>query len=111
MNGVTKKFQKIMLGLLAFPHQFHGDERREAVRDPQLLGREDLRKIDMLGDTTVGKTDQKDEILVQGTDVELVGRSSALISQSCMANNKDIRKFLDGIYVASYGTEGEMKSI
>ena len=36
------------------------------------------------------------QVWVTGTDIELVGRSAALISQSCLAKNKDIRKFLDG---------------
>jgi large subunit ribosomal protein L9e len=64
----------------------------------------------MLGDTRVMKTDTKDEIQVEGTDVELVGRSCALINQSCAVKKKDIRKFLDGVYVATYGQGDEMKS-
>merc|ERR1712023_416287 len=75
------------------------------------LGEKIVRKIDMLGDTRVAKSaDVKDEILVEGTDIELVGRSAALINQSCLVKRKDIRKFLDGIYVAAYGAGDEMKS-
>ena len=40
-----------------------------------------------------------------------VGRCAALIHQSCLAKNKDIRKFLDGIYVAEKGPIGAMKAI
>ncbi|KAL6126045.1 hypothetical protein ACLB2K_074096 [Fragaria x ananassa] len=36
--------------------------------------------------------------------VELVSRSCALINQKCHVKNKDIRKFLDGIYVSERGT-------
>merc|ERR1711985_175343 len=69
-----------------------------------------VRRIDMLGDTKVSKTDTKDEIQVEGTDIELVGHSAALINQSCAVKKKDIRKFLDGVYVAAYGAGEEMKS-
>merc|ERR1719387_8793 len=74
------------------------------------LGEKIVRRIDMLGDTKVSKTDTKDEIQVEGTDIELVGRSCALINQSCAVKKKDIRKFLDGIYVSAYGAGDEMKS-
>lgn len=47
----------------------------------------------------------------QGNDIENVSRSAALISQSCRVRNKDIRKFLDGIYVSSKGTMLEDKSV
>lgn len=39
----------------------------------------------------------------QGTDIDLTSRSSALIRQSCLVKHKDIRKFLDGVYVSSHG--------
>merc|ERR1712146_347320 len=39
------------------------------------------------------------EFHVEGNDIENVSRTCALISQSCKVRNKDIRKFLDGIYV------------
>ena len=42
----------------------------------------------------------KDELVLAGNDIELVSRSAALISQSCMVKKKDIRKFLDGVYVS-----------
>ena len=46
----------------------------------------------------------KDELIFEGTDLEAVGQSCALIHQSCLCKKKDIRKFLDGIYV-SEGTQ------
>jgi large subunit ribosomal protein L9e len=33
-----------------------------------------------------------------------VSRSSALIHQKCLVKKKDIRKFLDGIYLSERGT-------
>ena len=43
----------------------------------------------------------KDELILEGNDIEKVSASAASIHQSCKVRNKDIRKFLDGIYVSS----------
>ena len=42
-------------------------------------------------------------MILQGNDIENVSRSAALIHQVCLVKNKDIRKFLDGIYVSERG--------
>uniref|UniRef100_G1U752 Large ribosomal subunit protein uL6 n=1 Tax=Oryctolagus cuniculus TaxID=9986 RepID=G1U752_RABIT len=47
---------------------------------------------------------QKDELVLEGNDIELVSNSAALIQQATTVKNKDIRKFLDGIYVSEKGT-------
>ncbi|KAB0348945.1 hypothetical protein FD754_013802 [Muntiacus muntjak] len=47
---------------------------------------------------------QKDELILKGNDIELVSNSAALIQQATTVKNKDIRKFLDGIYVSEKGT-------
>ena len=47
---------------------------------------------------------QKDELILEGNDVELISNSAALIQQATTAKNKDIRKFLDGIFVSEKGT-------
>lgn len=46
----------------------------------------------------------KDELILTGNDIELVSRSSALIHQKCLVKKKDIRKFLDGIYLSEVRT-------
>merc|ERR1712194_208430 len=45
----------------------------------------------------------KDEIWIEGHDIDDTSRSAALIHQSCLVKNKDIRKFLDGVYVSAHG--------
>ena len=46
----------------------------------------------------------KDELYVNGNDIELVSKSAARIQQSTTVKNKDIRKFLDGLYVSEKTT-------
>lgn len=59
----------------------------------------------MLEGVSVTRSEKvKDELVLDGNDIELVSRSAALINQKCHVKNKDIRKFLDGIYVSEKGT-------
>lgn len=44
--------------------------------------------------------DRKNEIRVEGNDIEKVSYTCAKIRQSCRIHNKDLRKFLDGVYIA-----------
>lgn len=46
---------------------------------------------------------QKDEIQITGNSLEDVSQSAADIQQACRVRNKDIRKFLDGLYVSERG--------
>ncbi|RRT64581.1 hypothetical protein B296_00018941 [Ensete ventricosum] len=67
-----------------------------------------VRKVDMLGGVQIFRSEKvKDELVLDGNDVDLVSRSAALINQKCHVKNKDIRKFLDGIYVSEKGTVNE----
>ena len=47
---------------------------------------------------------QKDELILERNDIELVSNSAVLIQQATTVKNKDIRKFLDGINVSEKGT-------
>eukprot|EP00992_Anisonema_acinus_P010196 TRINITY_DN6392_c0_g1_i1.p1 TRINITY_DN6392_c0_g1~~TRINITY_DN6392_c0_g1_i1.p1 ORF type:complete len:211 (-),score=45.78 TRINITY_DN6392_c0_g1_i1:29-661(-) len=67
-----------------------------------------VRRVRMKEGVTVTRTDpakQKDEIVLVGNDVEIVSRSAADIHGSILVTDKDIRKFLDGIYVSVKETE------
>lgn len=44
----------------------------------------------------VSLSDVKDEIIIQGNDIQAVSQSAAAITDKCRVKDKDIRKFLDG---------------
>lgn len=46
---------------------------------------------------------QKDELQILGNSLENVSQSAADIQQACRVKDKDIRKFLDGLYVSERG--------
>ena len=65
------------------------------------LGEKKLRQVDMLEGVTIkASPKQKDEFWLEGNDVEKVSQTCSLIYQKAIPRNKDIRKFLDGIYVS-----------
>ena len=69
------------------------------------LGEKFIRKVRMHPGVTVENSKaQKDELIVQGNSIEAVSQSAALIQQSTTVKNKDIRKFLDGLYVSEKTT-------
>jgi len=58
----------------------------------------------MLDGVTVERSaDQKDEVTVTGNDLNNVAQSAALIHQKALVRDKDIRKFLDGLYISEGG--------
>ena len=81
---------------------------KKSIDIRNFLGEKVVRTLEMLDGCQVSKSaDQKDEIIIEGTDLELVSRSAALIHQSTLVRHKDIRKFLDGIYVSHTGVVDE----
>lgn len=63
-----------------------------------------MRIVDAAEGVTVTRSaDVKDEIVLVGNDIENVSKTCALIQQICAVKRKDIRKFLDGIYVSAKG--------
>merc|ERR1712174_118753 len=69
------------------------------------LGEKFLRRVPMAEGVSVEISKaMKDELYVNGNDIELVSKSAARIQQCTTVKNKDIRKFLDGLYVSEKTT-------
>jgi len=105
IKGVTKGYRYKMRSVYAhFPINVAISEANTLVDIRNFLGEKFNRQVKMLaGVTCVASKDQKDEFVLEGNDIELVSRSAALIQQSTSVKKKDIRKFLDGIYVSEKG--------
>ncbi|PAV20938.1 60S ribosomal L9 [Pyrrhoderma noxium] len=77
----------------------------EAIEIRNFLGEKTVRNVKMLEGVKISESKaQKDELILEGTDVQNVSQSAASIQGICRVRNKDIRKFLDGIYVSERGT-------
>ena len=108
-NGVLKGYIfKIRYVYAHFPINVLVENKGKAVEIRNFLGERRVRRIEMLeGVTAEINTNVKDEIQVTGIDLEKVSQSAASIQQSTLVKNKDIRKFLDGMYVSEKGCIGD----
>ncbi|XP_062146405.1 large ribosomal subunit protein uL6 [Alnus glutinosa] len=106
ITGVTKGYRYKMRFVYAhFPINASITNSNRSIEIRNFLGEKKVRKVDMLNGVSILRSEKvKDELVLDGNDVELVSRSAALINQKCHVKNKDIRKFLDGIYVSEKGT-------
>jgi len=106
MTGVTKGFQyKMRFVYSHFPINVSITNGTKRVEIRNFLGEKVIRVVECLKDTTVKRSeDVKDEIVLSGNDIDAVSRTCALIQNVCHVKDKDIRKFLDGIYVSHKGT-------
>jgi len=109
IKGVTKGFRYKMRAVYAhFPINCIIQDNGSAVEIRNFLGEKVVRNVKMLEGVTVYESKaQKDELILEGTDVQNVSQSAASIHGVCRVRNKDIRKFLDGIYVSEKGTISE----
>ncbi|GBN31737.1 60S ribosomal protein L9 [Araneus ventricosus] len=106
IKGVTMGYQYKMRSVYAhFPINVTTSKDGALVEIRNFLGEKIVRRVQMQpGVVCQNSSQQKDELILQGNDIELVSRSAALIHQSTLVKNKDIRKFLDGIYVSEKTT-------
>jgi len=109
ITGVTKGFLYKMRAVYAhFPINCIVQDNGHKLEIRNFLGEKTVRHVDMLDGVTVSESKaQKDELIVEGTDIENVSQSAASIQGICRVRNKDIRKFLDGIYVSDKTTIGQ----
>jgi len=107
--GVTKGFKYKMRYVYAhFPINVNVEKNKETdlfeVEIRNFIGEKIVRKVIMQSGVEVQiSTAQKDELVLSGNSLEGVSQSAADIQQICRVRNKDIRKFLDGLYVSEKG--------
>ncbi|KAH6626018.1 ribosomal protein L6, alpha-beta domain-containing protein [Chaetomium sp. MPI-SDFR-AT-0129] len=111
--GVTKGFKYKMRYVYAhFPINVNLDQSSETglweVEIRNFVGEKIVRRVVMQSgvDVEISKA-QKDELVLTGNSLEAVSQSAADIQQICRVRNKDIRKFLDGLYVSEKGNVEE----
>merc|ERR1711951_302677 len=105
-KGVTQGYLYKMRAVYAhFPIICAITEGGTLIEVRNFLGEKYVRKVRMAPGVTVENSKaQKDEIIVTGNSIDDVSKSAALIQQSTAVKNKDIRKFLDGLYVSEKTT-------
>ncbi|KAG8732769.1 hypothetical protein FRC11_011076 [Ceratobasidium sp. 423] len=109
ITGVTKGFRYKMRAVYAhFPINCIIQDSGKKVEIRNFLGEKLVRHVDMLEGVTISESKaQKDELILEGNDIQNVSQSAASIQGRCRVRNKDIRKFLDGVYVSHKGTMDE----
>lgn len=104
ITGVTKGFKyKMRFCYAHFPINVScvKDGKKDVVEIRNFLGEKKVRRVELLeGVSYTRSNDVKDQIELSGIDLTKVSLSCAQIAQNTNVRNKDIRKFLDGIYVS-----------
>merc|ERR1712010_276248 len=94
--GVTKGFKYKMRFVYAhFPINVAITNKDSRVEIRNFLGEKVVRIVDAHAGVKVSRSsDVKDEIVLEGNDIEKVSLTAARIHQCCLVKKKDIRKFL-----------------
>ncbi|KAL4968962.1 60S ribosomal protein uL6 [Aspergillus stella-maris] len=107
--GVTKGFKYKMRYVYAhFPINVNIEKNAETgqfdVEIRNFLGEKYVRRVVCQPGVDIQTSPNvKDELQLSGNSLEAVSQSAADIQQICRVRNKDIRKFLDGLYVSEKG--------
>ncbi|GCA61944.1 ribosomal protein L6 [Kipferlia bialata] len=110
VTGVTKGFRyKMRLVYAHFPITANVCDAGARIELRNFYHETKIRSVPMLPGVTISiSTTPKDELVLEGNDIENVSLSAALINQSMKCANKDGRKFLDGAYVSFRGTMDQL---
>lgn len=96
--GVTKGFTyKLKIVYAHFPMSIKVEEAKKRVVIENFMGEKSPRVARIVGDVKVETSG--DDIIVRGIRLQDVSQTAANIEQATKVKNKDLRVFLDGIYV------------
>lgn len=96
IKGVTEGFTyRLKIVFIHFPMNFQFRGNKIVINN--FVGEQKAREAKILEGVQVHV--EGDDIIVTGPDIEKVAQTAANIQQSTHIRNKDLRKFLDGIYV------------
>jgi large subunit ribosomal protein L9e len=117
ITGVTKGFTyKMRFAYAHFPINIalskDAATSNHVVEVRNFLGERRTRRVILHPGVSITRSDAvKDELVLVGNDLEKVSSSAALLHESVLVKNKDIRKFLDGLYVSEKGRTGKLVSV
>jgi len=113
MTGVSKGWMyKVRLVFAHFPISAAINEERKTIEVENFLGEEKPRIVSIPDGISIVRDEKiKEEFHISGNDLETVSQTAASIHQIALVRHKDIRKFLDGIYVSEKGTIGDTISV
>jgi large subunit ribosomal protein L6 len=96
IKGVTKGYTyRMKIVFVHFPMTVRVEGRRVAIQN--FVGEKKPRLADIVGDARIRI--EGEDVIIEGIDIEDVAQTAANIQQATKIRRKDLRKFLDGIYV------------
>ncbi|KAF2804882.1 60S ribosomal protein [Mytilinidion resinicola] len=106
--GVTKGYLYKMRYVYAhFPINVNVEKKDDGITEVEIrnfIGEKITRRVRMHEGVEVAMSaNVKDQLELSGNSLDNVSQSAASIQQICKVRNKDIRKFLDGLYVSERG--------
>jgi len=94
----TKGFKyKMKIVFVHFPMTVNIKDHEFIISN--FIGERKSREAKILGDVKVSV--QSDDVIIEGKSIEEVAQTAANIQQATKIRKKDLRKFIDGIYLYS----------
>eukprot|EP01124_Arcella_intermedia_P016530 TRINITY_DN23150_c0_g1_i1.p1 TRINITY_DN23150_c0_g1~~TRINITY_DN23150_c0_g1_i1.p1 ORF type:complete len:191 (-),score=33.27 TRINITY_DN23150_c0_g1_i1:39-611(-) len=111
MIGVTEGYQYNMRLVYAhFPIITKIDNEDTSLELTNFLGTKIVKTVKMAEGVKITRSETvKDQLELKGNDLEKVSQSAASVFSAARVRGKDIRKFLDGIYVSQKGLIKDFK--
>ena len=96
IKGVTKGFTyKLKIVFSHFPISVKVQGKNVVIEN--FIGERNPRKANIVGDSSISV--KGDDIIIKGTNIEDVSQTAANIEQATVVRKRDVRKYLDGIYI------------